>query len=542
MTANEETGQAPHARLFATWFLWGSVVGTVLLLIGALVLWRLPLWAPAWIARHSPSLDYILWTLKQDQSGEAYEIVVKRAWEWEGSVARILRERWESGTLGRSDEMELFLLADLCHASLVEEGAQERLSPARADAVLKRFQERSRDDLLAACLILLERREVEFRELGAELLCSLRDRRAVPSLLRRLDDIQPEVSEKVAVAIGACQDPAVIPVLIRYALEHPERNPEPYLNAVAHIVDPIPEEHLIAILEVPSEWARHRVMLRLANQRTSASLLTLVRLTVDQHQGTAARARNLLRLTLTDEDVALLIGYLRFEDPLVQRGSVVVLTDAGASQAVVPLLDLLASPDGAIDPQVERAVLACLPVDDDALLHHGLAHHRPTVRAWTARELGRRQLAGSTEKLLIQADDPEPAVRAAILRALGAMRVAEALPLCERALAAADVDERVAALRTIGELGDARTIPWIRPFLRSAAGRERQASAQAVGQVGQRGASGLCQDLRRLLADPEPAVQESARTALERLSDDPEEVRALEQRRLDDFSLLPVEP
>jgi HEAT repeat protein len=538
MIAGDETGQVQRSRVFATWFVWGSVSGTILLLIGTLVFWRLPHWAPEWVARYSPSLDYALRATRQGNPGEAQRILTRRAWEWEGGMAAFLRERWEHGQLDRHDFLERDLLQEMCGAANVEYDAQQRLPPSRAEEVMKRFRERSRDDLLAACLVQLTQPEAEQRGAAAENLAILGDPRAVPVLIQRLDDLQVEVGEKAAQALGAIGDPSAIPALIQHARKYPQRDPKPYLNPVAWIKDPIDEEHLIAMLAVPSDWARERAMIRLRLHRTSASLLAVVRLTVDASPGTATRARNLLQATLTSDEIPLLASYLQQDDAVLKAGSVVALADAGDEAAVAPLFELLFAGE-AIDLQVEQALLGSLPAHNDQPLDEALLHPSPLVRAWVARELGRRRLAGSAGKLMLQSADVDPRVRAAVLRALGAMQVNEVLPLCERGLQSGHQVERVAAMRALGDLGDPAAITWVRPFLGSSQIHERQASAQVLGQVGQRGAVGLCQELRRLLTDPESSVQEAARTALERLSDDPDEVRALEQRRLDDFSLLP---
>lgn len=538
-TGEHQTAPTRRKGPLAAWFVWSSVGGTLLLLVLALVLWRLPSWAPVWVGTHSPSLGYALWATRQDETGIIGEFVLMRAWEWEGGVAAYVRHRMENPDPAGDDWVEMYLLTQLCSADTVSAHAEEHLASGRAAVVMQRFRERSHDDLLAACLIQIIRPEEHRREVAAEGLGYLQDSRAIPVLLRLLDDSDPQVSAQAAVSLAMIGDRRVIPDLIAYAVHHPQRNPRPYLDAVAGFGDPIAEHHLIAMLEVQSAWARERVMLRLEKHRTSASLPALVRLTMDENHKNATQARNLLKATLTRDEVVMLTGYLRHDDPILREGSVTVLVDAGDVRAIPPLLDLLTPVAGFIDPQMEKAVLSLLPIHSDEPLREACSHSDPGVRAWVARQLGRRQLAGADTKLLGLVQDPEATVRAAALRALGVLRAPQVLSLAERALQASVVDERVAAIRALGDLGDPSASTWLRRFLRSTDLRERLAGVQALGRLGV-GDPALGQELRALLADPEPSVREAARTALEGLSGDGEEVRVLEQSRLQEFTQPPV--
>ncbi len=536
MTTAQHSGATRRPGLFAVWFLLSSVGGTVLLLVLTVVLWRLPSWAPEWVGRYSPSLDYALWSMRQDESGVVGEWVLPRAWEWEGGVAAYVRQRVEHPDPAGDDWTDMYLLRALCSSEMVAENAEERLTSGRAEVVMQRFRERSRDDLLAACLTQLKHSDVRWRVDAAESLGDLQDPEAIPALIRLLDDSVWQVREQAAASLTMIGDRAVIPDLIACAVLHPHRNPRPYLNAVVEFGEPIPEHHLIAMLAVQSAWAHELVLLRLANHRTSASLPALVRLTMDLNTYTVAHARRLLKATLTRDELPMLIGYLRHDDPIMRDGSAAVLVDAGDLHAIPPLLDLLTPVAGYIDPHVEKVLLSILPIHSDEHLYEAGQHPDPGVRAWVARQLGRRHLAGADTKLLAMAQDPESTVRASALRALGVIRAPQLLSLGERALLASVIDERVAAIRALGDLGDPSAIAWLRRFLRSAEVRERIAGVQALGQLGKSGDFALIQEIRARLADPDPPVQEAARTALERLSGDVDEVRTLEQRRLQEFN------
>lgn len=532
------TGSVPGSRFasLVRWSIWVGSGATILLLVMGAVVWWLPRVAPILVAEHSPSFAYALEAVPHDSTNDALVHVMTRLSYWQDEPARVIRQRLEGSAPGADIAPDFEWLCNLCDKESLLHSAMQRLPPTQAEYEVERMLLRGRDDLLAANHWLLRHPDEEYRIIALKNLAVLGDasvRVKWESLL-----LGEEVWKRpwAADALRELGDPASVPALVA-ALSHADgRDHKRAWDALVTLAGPLSQEHVATLLGAPSMWVRFKTLELVEVGRARAPLPVLVRLVPVPFSHIAERTRLHLQASLTQDDLLLLVGYLRSDDAELQRGSLMMLLDRPDPCVVAPLLDLLVQSEGFIEPQVEQLLLTNLPADDDRALLDGLAQRSATARVWVARQLGRRRLAGSAAALLKRELDPEPHVRAAIYRALGMMQAVEAIPWWEHALKSDNVEERVAAIRAFGDLGDPQHLPRVQPYLNALEYRERQASAVALGQLGQRGDVALCAALRPLLQDAEWSVQEAARASLERVSGDADEVRALERQRVEEFS------
>jgi HEAT repeat protein len=139
-----------------------------------------------------------------------------------------------------------------------------------------------------------------------------------------------------------------------------------------------------------------------------------------------------------------------------------------------------------------------------------LVHREPSVRRQAAIALGR---LGVMEPLRQASPrEADPAVRAAIVWALGEHPAPESVPVVLAALRGEHDEVLLDAIATAGALGDARLVPSLLERLSDADRLLRAAAALALGRTGDRRAAAALR--ARLQIDPDRLVRANAARAL----------------------------
>ena len=171
--------------------------------------------------------------------------------------------------------------------------------------------------------------------------------------------------------------------------------------------------------------------------------------------------RTLVLLALGDRGDASAAGavlkYAGDPDPAVRMAALAAVGKLGDADAVKPLVaHLTGTPEEEADA-AERALTVLKGNDVDATLSGLLEGAVPTLRTRLLLVLGARGMAGAVQAMLVSTEDPDPAVRQAVFKALGMGVSAKDFPLLVDALVAAQDDTReaaelgtVAAMRRLG--------------------------------------------------------------------------------------------
>lgn len=388
------------------------------------------------------------------------------------------------------------------------------------------------DEVIVPLLGRLDDREPAVRVDAATELGRLGDPRAVVPMVGRARDDAPEVRAAVYGALGELGDARAVPALIQ-ALR--DEAPSARLAAVAalgtlgseeavrplvQLLDPegdarVARAATAALGRIPGASAREAIVRALASSRTrvmatqaildrvrrgafagetedARAMVVLLAEALDQaHEpGHATQlARTLLEMASSvgiEAAAPALLSALREgrgEPPPILRA----LGTTGAPEALVPLLERLPSDE----LRVRMAVL-------DALERY-FERAAPDGRA-----------ADPLLAVLGEVTEPE---REPIIRLLGTIRAARALPALRALLAHSDPALRLAAVGAIGAIGDPDGAPALLPLLDDPNPRLRYEAARALGAAA---TAELSARLLERLADREPVDRHALLLALAR--------------------------
>jgi uncharacterized protein (TIGR02996 family) len=220
--------------------------------------------------------------------------------------------------------------------------------------------------------------------------------------------------------------------------------------------------------------------------------------------------------------VPALAELLKHHRPRVRAQAVFCLRRIGqrAKAAVPALLEALKDPDDRVREQIARALKDIgLPKGaETAALRDALADGRDTVRRIASQLLGSMRARGTVlEEWTGRLDDPDLTVRLAAVRALAGLDTAEVVPFLDRMLDDPLPEVRIAAVQALGQLHSrsGATVALCRA-LRDTDTAVREAVAARIWMADWQSEPEALGPLRAALADPTPAVRNSAACALAR--------------------------
>jgi len=386
------------------------------------------------------------------------------------------------------------------------------------------------DEVIVPLLGRLDDAEPRVRVDAATLLGHLDDPRAVVPLVGRARDDTPEVRAAIHVALGELGDARAVPALIQGLRDEA---PDPRLAAIGALgrlgsqeavrplvallgpsEDPrVPRAVTAALGQLSGEPAREAIVGALADSRTrvmaaqtivervrrsaltgqsedaAATVTSLARALDEAHEpGHATQiARTLLEIApfqgIEGAAPALLAALRdgRGEPPPVLRA----LGATGAPEALVPLLERLPSDE----VRIRMAVLEAL--------RRYFEQAAPDGRA-----------ADPLLAVVGEVTEPE---REPVVRLLGQVRAARALPTLRTLLAHESAELRLAAVRAIGAIGDPEGAPALVPLLDDPDARLRYEAARAIGAAA---SSELTAELVERLGQREPVDRHALLAAL----------------------------
>ncbi len=345
---------------------------------------------------------------------------------------------------------------------------------ARWTAALCRKHERA---LRGALPALLENRDPRVR--GGALLCAPAVPEAVPLVVSRLGDPDPEVRAAACQALGRCRDVSAIPAL----LERFGRGEPPEAASAAEALGSMPGRSLLALAPFVDDPERVLGALEILEAARSPLFSDKVIELLDAPAAPVRRAA--LRLLVHQDDVDYeehLVRKLEDSDELVRVEAVELLVRNGSTRAVPALSKLLA-------------------VSDELRYHviRALGRLRATAAAPDLERLFPR--AGGHERLEIVA---------ALIR-IGAPGL---LPFLRARLEGPEAEVRRVAADGIARVATAEELPLLSALARDPDWTVRNHAGWGLGRLGL--AEGR-EILLALVRDTEPLVARTARAALAKL-------------------------
>ena len=342
------------------------------------------------------------------------------------------------------------------------------LAPRIAD-ILARHGNAVVDPLLA---LLNDSDRQPARAWAANVLGEVGAHRALPALIRSLDDPDDEVRAKSATALGRLGDRRALGPL----LEHLLTDPIPFVRAriastLSQFGGPEVVDRLVRSLGDPAWWVRMRGVEAL------------------EQIGPLAEGPLLMALGDADSEIrqraAVSLERLGLPATLLRR----IEENEGADEAAATLARVAGAGS--------RELLA-------ELLSHASPRARQAVVAATSRT---RRNDVAPELARLAAGDPEPSLRKAAFDTLRVLRAPAGLAAALKGATDADPEVRLAAIRLLSVVGDRRSLDVLHSQSSDPNPTIRAASVAAIGTLGGRGAE---PDVTRLLADPEPGVRSAA--------------------------------
>ncbi len=350
----------------------------------------------------------------------------------------------------------------------------------------------------------------EVRAKSASALGQIGDRRAVTYLIDHLlSDPAPFVRARIAQALGQFNDPEVIDRLVR-ALGDPAwwvrmRSVEALEQIGGHAEGP-----LLMALDDPDPEIRIRAAVALERLEVPARLIGLLERGEHAPEATEtlakfglAGARELLAETLLhrsprvrgtileairragrrDLGPELVHAALHDEEPGIRASAFDTLRALGLAEGVSAALEGLGDTDQHVRASAMSLIGQLGGADLADTIRPRTSDPEPEVRAATALALGLTQATGAAPDLIRLLKDPEPTVRAAAAEGAAEAGCREATPTLLTLLGDTDPAVRRETVRALGRLGDRSAVPVLLKHLPGAAPELRDAIAGAVARL-----------------------------------------------------------
>lgn len=404
--------------------------------------------------------------------------------------------------------------------------------------------------LVAAC----EDDDADVRKFVVDALAGIGSDAATPALCARLCDADPNVRAAAADALGAVGGPAALAALRGIAVDAGQDPLVRFsaLHALDTLEEPMRADELAGVLADPMLGPAGLALLGRCEDDPMALDLLVKGLASGVRAARESSMRGVLRLAARADGAAQAVLAARLDEvarahPGVVSSAVARLPEAdlGTQLALVQFLGLLRASDAALPILEVGRDEALAQVALGTLAAIGAAAVEAIDAAWTQLPQDRRRAAcevlgrvggpRAVERLVAELDDADPMLRAAAARAIGALRVEQALvPLVRRLERAAPEDElegeaeRSALCEAIAALAApdaegrspaiaARAVELLASVLSGANDETRLCAARALGQIARREDGEL---VALLMKDPSARVRRAAVEAIARLEPD----------------------
>lgn len=382
-----------------------------------------------------------------------------------------------------------------------------------------------------------------------------RDARAVPALIPKLKDPDPEVASATAVALGRIGTEAAATALhARLADAPPAMRAalgEGCVRAADHLrtegktaaalalydatrAAALPQQQRLeatrgAILARQADGLPLlREQLQSADKAAFALGLRVARelpgqavteaLATELDRVPPARQPLVLRALADRADAAVLPAVLKAaqaDSPALRLAAVQVLEHRGDATCVPVLLAAVTAPDSAVARAAKVTLSRLHGAEVDAALIAKLPEATGPLRATLIELCGRRQITRALPTLVQAVQDPQPEVRRAALQAVGMLggepEVAELVRLIQRADDAAAREAIESALFDVSGRVGAKCAPQLLPLMRQTSSALRVIGIRALAGVG--GPAALAA-VQAAVKDPAEEVQDEAVRAL----------------------------
>jgi len=328
--------------------MWLIIIGVGLLVVQALLVlawWKLPEWAPRWVAEHSPWPEPALRALRSGSSDVA-ETVERRLLDWGPAIAPALRRAFD-----RIEPDLRSRVLQLASALARREGIQPGTTFQSTDPRMLSVAEISatREELVQLALAALQDGSGFLPMNAAYLLMPLQDARAVEPFAAYLNGRPTPLDEDLVPLVrllGTLRDPRAVPALISVLpIRH---KPHPAVEealaecTTAAAVDAVivATSHAHAVVRM---WAAQQYTRLPQSPAFDARMLALI--ADPERQVCLAAITAAVSAHLSAAGPALLAVAQHSDDPATRLSAVTALGDLADLQAVDGLCALLADPD-----------------------------------------------------------------------------------------------------------------------------------------------------------------------------------------------------
>ncbi|MEE9355650.1 MAG: HEAT repeat domain-containing protein [Methylococcaceae bacterium] len=412
---------------------------------------------------------------------------------------------------------------------LTDENALVRAAAAYAIGSIARdkHNEFSFEVAFKALKGLLKDKDLEVRRGVTRALGSIRDTRAVPSLIEALRDQDEGVRSEAIGGLAKIEDKSLLPVFIEFAKD-PQQNTNARATAVEALAkfgddSVIPvllaaarDEHSDIRMEAVRGMERH-----IDNATVFSTLLTTLR---DKDRDVRLSTALVLFKTKNKKAVPALVDTLKDVDPSIRTVVAQTLAELGDKRAIPSLLDSLEDEDHLSVTVTKYALNELLDKSDIPLLLAILKDSRSRSREYAAEKLGDYWHVANeslTPKLLIALKDKTWSVRANAVSSL-ARREKDNEFLLQKLIGAYDDDNenvRENVISALGERCDKRNAEVISVLETALLEPNQSLRKVAIEALGKCRSKTVVTALRNCLKDKESIVRRSAAEALGKLGD-----------------------
>jgi HEAT repeat protein/3',5'-cyclic AMP phosphodiesterase CpdA len=367
----------------------------------------------------------------------------------------------------------------------------------------------------------------DVRRRAAEALGKIGSDAAIEELVKALNDEDSDVRRRAAEALGKIGSDAAIEELVK-ALNHENSSVRRSVaNALLNIGSDAAIEALVKALNHEDFYVRKRVTDALGNIGSDAAIPGLVKALNDENSSVRSRAAKALSNIGSDAAIPGLVKALNQEDYDVRMIAANALGKIGSDAAIEELVKALNQEDYFVRM---IAVVVLGEIGSDVAINElvkALNQEDYFVRMSAAEALGKIGSDAAIEELFKALNQEDYFVRMSAAEALGKIGSDAAIEELVKALNQEDSSVRKRAAEALGKIGSDAAIEELVKALNQEDSSVRRRAAEALGKIG---SDAAIEELVKALNQEDSSVRMSAAEALGKIASDaaiPELIKVL---------------
>ncbi len=344
----------------------------------------------------------------------------------------------------------------------------------------------------------LQKGDNEKKAFAASALSKIQDDRAIPPLIKSLNNKNSYLRSYFMQALESFGE-AAVPSLIEACSSDKTRTRGNAANTLGRIGDKRALDTILFLLNDKKKFVRKNVLIALNRFHDEKIMNALVsRLKVEKNASLRSYVVNTLGEYQSKEIIQPLVNSTKDKDAFVRKDSVRALGKLGFIEITAPVIVTLADPDEEIQ-DISADILVEMGRKNDnsfRLLIEATKHEKPIIRSHIAKILGKTENKEAVPAIIdmLNRKDEADRVKLAAVESLGDLKDPRGIDPIIAQLESFYDPIRLSAVESLGKIGDIRAIEPLIPVMRDYDEMVRTRAIVVLGDFGdERALKGLQQ-------------------------------------------------